>query len=122
MIEGMRHDDHPEKGKEIFPSLDEIKDLLGRILQRSDFEILSEHSDAEGASLLEIETVIDDTKVRLQYGRAKNDITSPSIPDGGRFSASIHLTEYDNDVNAIGGKCVANYIDGNWTSIREVAS
>jgi|GEM_PF-4507925 len=122
MTEGMRHDEHPEKGTETFPSPDEVKSLLARILHRKDFAILSDDSDPKGASLILIETVIDGTKVKLQFGRAKNDITSSLLPDGGRFSASIHLTEYNNNGKAMGGRCVANYLDGNWSDIREVSS
>ena len=121
MSESMRYDDHPEKGNETFPSQEDVEAFMKGILQRDDYTILSQTSDANGASELEIQIVIGDRNIRLQYERAKCDSSSPSF-HGKEFSASIHLVEYDSDGKVIGGKQIANYLDGKWSDIRELSS
>ena len=101
-----------------FPSQAEIKSIFDALLPGREYKELRVSSDEKGISIYEIEITLEDgEKIEFNYQPAKNDHTNPSLPSGGRFSASIHATYYDKDGMPYTGKCVANYLDGQWTMV-----
>lgn len=103
---------------EQLPSQAEIKFMFDTLLAGHSPKELRVLSDEKGVSVYEVEVTLENgEKIEFNYQPAKYDHTDPSLPPGGRFSASIHATYYDADGMPYFGKCVANYLDGKWEMV-----
>jgi len=102
-------------GTERFPNQEEIKKIFEIILKGKEYKELRIESDAQGVSLYEIEVILENgEKIEYNFQRADYDYKNSSLPANARFSASIHMTNYNTDNIPFSGECVANYIDGKW--------
>lgn len=108
-----------EKGPEQLLSEAEIRAVFERLIGGREHSEMVSRINKYGDTVYEIATSNergDKVEYELQY--AKHDYRDADIPSAGRFSASIHRTEYDGDM-PVGGQCVANYLDGEWRFVRE---
>jgi len=108
------YDDDLEKPTEHFPDQAEIEALLATHLQGKEYSITRSNSDDKGVLIFEAEMIIDGEKTVFNYQRATYDHTNPERDEYARFSASLHSVSYDSDGMPQGGKCIANYRDGQW--------
>ncbi len=106
------------KTPEQFLSKEEIRSIFEIILKGKPYKELRFQADEKGVLLYEIEVVAENgEKMEFNFQRAKYDYTNPSLPAGGRFSASIHATIFDASGMPYNGMCVANYLDGKWVAV-----
>jgi hypothetical protein len=100
---------------EKFPSKEEIKSVFEVIVKGGEYKELRILTNEKGIYIYEIEIALENgEKIEYNYQKATNNYRDSSLPSGGRFSASIHRTDYDADGMPCGGECVANYLDGTW--------
>lgn len=107
------HDDEEGESLESLPSQENIEGFLREFLDGKPYRIITNVSDANVISRFEIEVLTEDGKIEYNYQPANYDYTKSSVPTGAQFPASIHAIFYDGEV-PMGGKCVANFLDGVW--------
>lgn len=99
---------------ERFPSQEEVRAVLAKILQGKPYEELGSRDDEEGLCFFEaVVTLEDGEKREYNYQKAKYNYKDTSLP-GKHYPASIHMTKYDIDGILYDGECVANYTGADW--------
>ena len=105
-----------EKTLEKFPSKEEIKSTLETILKGQRYKELRIKSNENGVYLYEVEIALKNgEKIEYLFQKATNNYRDKSLDPFARFSASIHMTNYNKDGMPYHGSCIANYLDGVWS-------